>query len=93
MRRDLEVHGVAGTAPFSDDSHAIADQALGRPVVIDDDATSAERMAMRDGKSHYPTCSTTSVPAGSGLINAAAGTDGSSQSAQAPRSRMTICRS
>lgn len=97
MHRDLKVYGAAGAAPLRDDGHAVAelDQAFrsGCPIVIDDDATAGKRMAVRKGEPHYPTCSTANVPAGSGRIREAAGTDGSSQSAQVSRSRMTTCRS
>lgn len=100
MRRDLKVHGVAGAGPLANDGHAghpVAerDQAFRSrcPSVIDEDATAGKRMAVERSYSRYPTCSTARVPAGRGRIKEAAGTDASSQSAHASRSRMTTCRS
>ncbi len=108
MRRDLraprgavgwnvKIDRLAIPVPTCDDSHAIAklNQAF-RPtasVIFDIDAATGKRMAMRKGKTHQPTCSTASDPAGSDRISDCAGTVGSSQSTHAARSRMTICLS
>lgn len=65
----------------------------GLAVIFDNDTTAAEGMAVWKDDAHQATCSTARVPAGSGLISDFAETSGSSQSAQASRPRMTICRS
>ena len=56
-------------------------------------AATLEGMTVREGEPHHPTCSTDREPSGSGLISDFAETEGSSQSAQVSRSRMTIWRS